>query len=152
MTLSTHPSSENSRRCPERSRYPSPVRAAPRLLFLAIVTLPLLAQAAGRPVLNAYFQQTLQSAAYQQQAFNKVARAWKQPGKKGRPALGKKTVVSAVIALDGSVQSTGIKMTSGSDVWDQAALAAVKKAAPFPKLPGDFSYPTLEAHFHFAWK
>lgn len=127
------------------------MRLLRRLILVAAVSLPVLAVAAGRPVLNAYFQQTLQSASYQQKAFNRVAARWKQPGKQGRPELGKKAVVSAVIALDGSVQSTELKLSSGSEAWDQAALAAVKKAAPFPKLPQDFSYPTLEAHFHFTW-
>lgn len=143
--------------CPHRFPKPSSqlhslaMNALLRPFALAAMLVPLVAFAAGRPMLNAYFQQTLQSASYQQKAFEKVANAWRQPGKKGRPELGKKTVVSAVIALDGSVVSTEIKMTSGSQAWDKAALAAVKKAAPFARLPDGFSYPTLEAHFHFAW-
>src|SRR5687768_4086467 len=105
-----------------------------RALVLAVaISLPLAALGAGVPRLNAYFQQTLTSAPYQQQAFARVAKAWRRPGKKGRPALGSKTVVAAVIALDGSLQSVEIKMKSGSEAWDRAALAAVKKAGPFPK-------------------
>lgn len=107
--------------------------------------------ASGSPQLQTYFQGSVDSPAYQQQAFQRVAKVWKQPGPKGTPALGKKTIVQAVLDKDGKLVSTAILTESGSKTWDAAALAAVKKAAPFPPLPRSTSTATVEAHFHFAW-
>ncbi|NOK17611.1 TonB family protein [Corallococcus carmarthensis] len=107
--------------------------------------------ASGSPQLQTYFQGSVDSPAYQQQAFQRVAKVWKQPGPKGTPALGQKTIVQAVLGKDGKLISTAILTESGSKAWDAAALAAVKKAAPFPPLPKNATAPTLEAHFHFAW-
>ncbi|WP_254360557.1 TonB family protein, partial [Corallococcus exiguus] len=107
--------------------------------------------ASGSPRLQTYFQGSVDSPTYQQQAFQRVAKAWKQPGPKGTPALGKKTIVQAVLDKDGKLVSTAILTESGAKAWDAAALAAVKKAAPFPPLPKGTTTPTVEAHFHFAW-
>ncbi|MCP3097462.1 TonB C-terminal domain-containing protein [Myxococcus sp. K15C18031901] len=117
------------------------------LLLLA----PLALAASGTPQLQTYFQPELTDATYQQQAYGKVAVKWKQPGKKGLPAVGRKAVVQAVIGRDGKLISAVVSTESGSKAWDDAALAAVKKAAPFPPLPKSFSPPTMDAHFHFAW-
>ncbi|WP_366928087.1 TonB family protein, partial [Corallococcus exiguus] len=107
--------------------------------------------ASGSPQLQTYFQGSVDSPTYQQQAFQRVAKAWKQPGPKGTPALGKKTIVQAVLDKDGKLISTAILTESGAKAWDAAALAAVKKAAPFPPMPKGTTTPTVEAHFHFAW-
>ncbi|WP_368666189.1 TonB family protein, partial [Corallococcus sp. CA041A] len=107
--------------------------------------------ASGSPQLQTYFQGSVDSPTYQQQAFQRVAKAWKQPGPKGTPALGKKTIVQAVLDKDGKLVSTAILTESGAKAWDAAALAAVKKAAPFPPMPKGTTTPTVEAHFHFAW-
>ncbi|WP_249351631.1 TonB family protein, partial [Corallococcus exiguus] len=107
--------------------------------------------ASGSPRLQTYFQGSVDSPTYQQQAFQRVAKAWKQPGPKGTPALGKKTIVQAVLDKDGKLVSTAILTESGAKAWDAAALAAVKKAAPFPPMPKGTTTPTVEAHFHFAW-
>lgn len=107
--------------------------------------------AAGRPELKAYFQVSLKSADYQQKTFARVAKAWKQPARRHLPALGKKAVVQAVIAKDGNLLSAFVSMESGSKAWDDAALAAVNKAAPFDPLPAGYAYPSVEVHFHVAW-
>jgi len=127
-----------------------------RHLLAAVVPLALLASvpalaAAGKPQLQTYFQSNLKSPAYQTKTFTKVAKAWRQPGPAQVPAVGKKTVVQAVLDKDGKLVSTSIGMESGSKAWDAAALAAVKKAAPFGPLPDEVAAPTLEVHFHFAW-
>ncbi len=118
------------------------------LLSLAVAPAAL---AAGSPQLQAFFQTELKSAGYQKKVYARVAGKWRQPGAKGTPALGKKTVVQAVIGRDGALVSAAVTMPSGSKAWDEAALAAVKKAAPFPPLPKDYALSTLDAHFHVAW-
>jgi protein TonB len=109
-----------------------------------------LALAAPHPTLKVYFQAQLDDAKYQQAAFDKVARAFTPPASK--PALGKKVVVQVLIARDGKVVSATLGLTSGSKAWDDAALAAVKRAAPFAALPASFPAPSVEVHFHLAWE
>ena len=131
-----------------------PLSRIRRLSLVALLTLcvaPVALAAAGSPRLEAFFQNELKSADYQQKVYSRVAGKWRQPGAKGTPALGKKTVVQAVIGRDGKLVSATVSMESGSKAWDAAALAAVKKAAPFPPLPSSYGLSTLDAHFHVSW-
>ncbi|MFP2962585.1 TonB family protein [Myxococcus sp. 1LA] len=118
---------------------------------LVLALSPMALAAAGSPQLQAFFQQDLTSADYQQKVYSRVAGKWRQPGAKGTPKLGQKTVVRAVIGRDGTLISADVAIESGSKTWDAAALSAVKKAAPFPPLPASFPLATLDAHFHVAW-
>ncbi len=120
-------------------------RRAAAILTVA-AALPLLA--AGKPSLNVYFQKTLTDTACQKKIFEKVGKAWKAPS--AFPAAGKKTVVQAVITKEGKLASATVSMVSGSKEWDDAALAAVRSAAPFPPLPSDYAWRSVEVHFHFA--
>jgi len=108
------------------------------------------ALAAGRPSLECYFQTTLKDPAYQKKTYEKVAAKWKMPAAADVPAVGKKTVVQAVIAKDGTLATTEVSMSSGKKGWDAAALAAVKAAAPFDPLPAGFGYPSVQVHFHVS--
>ena len=119
--------------------------------LLAMALAPVALAAAGSPRLEAFFQSELKSADYPQKVYSRVAGKWRPPGAKGTPALGKKTVVQAVIGRDGKLVSAGVSMESGAKAWDAAALAAVKNAAPFPPLPDSYKLSTLDAHFHVAW-
>jgi protein TonB len=112
---------------------------------------PFALAASGHANLQAYFQETLTDTGYQQKAFARVAAKWRQPARRGLPALGKKAVVKAVIDRGGKLVSTEVSMSSGSKAWDRAALRAVRRAAPFPPLPEGYAYPTVEAHFHIGW-
>jgi len=109
------------------------------LLALALTLL-----SAGR--FTAYFTPAFTDAAYQKAAAAKVLSVWKAPA--GAPA-GKKTVLIAQIARDGTLAGLRDNLTTGFKPWDDAAIAAVKKAAPFAPLPKAWTYPTLEVHFHF---
>jgi protein TonB len=120
--------------------------AAVLAIFATAAAVPL--YAAGKPSLNVYFQKTLIDTACQKKVFDKVAKLWKIPA--SLPAVGKKTVVQAVITKDGKLASAMVTMASGSKAWDDAALAAVKSAAPFDPLPKDYAYPSVEVHFHVA--
>jgi protein TonB len=117
---------------------------------LTLAVAPVALAAGGSPRLQTFFQSNL-SPTYQQKVFNRVARNWTQPGPKQVPVVGKKTVVVAFIAKDGKLVSAELKEASGSKAWDAAALAAVKKAAPFDAVPAGYTSPTVEVHFHVAW-
>jgi protein TonB len=123
--------------------------AASRALALTLLT-SCAAFAAGRPSLECYFQTTLKDAAYQKRTFEKVAAKWKTPPAAEVPAVGKKTVVQAVITKDGALATTEISTSSGKKGWDAAALSAVKAAAPFDPLPAGFAYPSVQVHFHVS--
>ena len=99
---------------------------------------------AGR--FTAYFTPAFTDAAYRKEAAAKVLKAWKSPS--GAPA-GKRTVLVAEIAKDGKLAALREQMLTGYKPWDDAAAAAVKKAAPFPPLPASWNFPTMEVHFHF---
>ena len=58
-------------------------------------------------------------------------------------------VLIALIARDGKLQGLRDHLMTGNKPWDNAAIAAVKAAAPFAPLPKTYAYPTLEVHFHF---
>jgi protein TonB len=128
----------------------SRLRSVVALALLVWAVPPAALAASGRPQLQTFFQSSVDSPAYQQKAFARVAKTWRQPGAKQVPAVGKKTVVQAVIAKDGKLVSSKVLLESGSKAWDAAAWAAVKKAAPFDALPVGAASP-LEAHFHFEW-
>lgn len=124
------------------------MRQAPAAVALLAIAAAAPLLAAGKPSLNVYFQKTLTDTAYQKKVFEKVAEVWKMPA--SPPAVGKKTVVQAVITKEGKLASAMVSMASGSRAWDDAALAAVKAAAPFGALPKEYAYPSVEIHFHFA--
>ncbi|MBZ4422311.1 TonB C-terminal domain-containing protein [Myxococcus sp. RHST-1-4] len=127
------------------------IRRLSLVALLALAVAPAALAASGSPRLEAFFQSELKSADYQQKVYSRVAGKWRQPGPKGSPALGRKTVVQAVIGRDGKLVSATVSAESGSKTWDAAALAAVKKAAPFPPLPESYTLSTLDAHFHVSW-
>ena len=123
---------------------------AAALAAAAVLLLAAVAFAAGRPSLECYFQTTLHDAAYQKKTYEKVAAKWKTPAAADVPAVGKKTVVQAVIAKDGTLATTEVSMSSGRKGWDAAALRAVQAAAPFDPLPAGFNYPSVQVHFHVS--
>ena len=95
---------------------------------------------------NAYFTPAFTDAAYQKEAAAKVLKAWKPPA--SAPA-GKKTVLIALIAKDGTLSGLRDHLMTGFKPWDDAAIAAVRSAAPFAPLPKSWGFPTMEVHFHF---
>ena len=113
----------------------------PAALFGLILTLLL---PGGR--FTAYFTPAFTDAAYQKEASAKVLKAWKPVS--GAP-VGKKTVLIAQIAKDGTLAGLRDNLLTGFKPWDDAAIAAVKKAVPFAPLPASWGFPTMEVHFHF---
>jgi hypothetical protein len=112
-------------------------------LVLLGLTLSLLLPA-GR--FNAYFTPAFTDVAYQKAAAAKVLKAWKPPAP---GPVGKKTVLIAMIAKDGSLAGLRDHVMTGLKPWDDAAVAAVKTAAPFAPLPSSWAFATMEVHFHF---
>jgi protein TonB len=121
--------------------------AAAASLFMAVVALAPATFAAKR-TLNAYFPVNFKDAGYQKSALDKVLKLWPKPPKLA--AVGQKTVVQTTIGRDGKLIAAIVSMKSGVKEWDDAALAAVKKAAPFGPFPGSVPDAHVEVHWHFA--
>lgn len=107
------------------------------------LTLTLLLSA-GR--FNAYFTPAFTDVAYQKESAAKVLKAWKPVA--GAP-VGKKTVLIAMIAKDGTLSGLRDHLMTGFKPWDDAGIAAVRTAAPFAPLPKSWGFETMEVHFHF---
>jgi len=60
-------------------------------------------------------------------------------------------VINFKIERDGSITNVELKVPSGNDSLDLAALNAIYGAAPFPPLPKDYSYDTLGVRFTFGY-
>lgn len=119
------------------------------LLAFALPSALFAARPSGRAQLNAYFQSTLTDRGYQKKVLDRVLARFRQP--KQLPKPGNKAVVQAVLDREGRLVSTTVSYSSGEPAWDAAAESAVKQAAPFPKLPDSYTFPTVEAHFHVTW-
>jgi len=104
--------------------------------------------AAAAPHLQAYFTTGFDDAAWQNAAFQRVAKVWTAAAP---PAVGKRAVVLSTVTRDGKLLESKIDTASGSEAWDKAALEAVRKAAPFPPLPKSWANTSVEVHWHFAF-
>jgi protein TonB len=69
----------------------------------------------------------------------------------GRALQGRQPVVTFVIARDGHVSSLVVKDSSGNTHYDRTAMRAIAEAAPFPKLPDEFSGSELLIHMGFTF-
>ena len=102
---------------------------------------------AGTPRLQMFFGSTFSDQAYSKKVYDKVAQSWTRPAE--APKEGAKAVVITAILRDGKAPQQTLHLSSGSRTWDDAALAAVKKAAPFDPLPKSYGDSSIEVHFHF---
>jgi protein TonB len=123
--------------------------AAAVALAVAVSALGAGPAAAGgaKPRMTAFFQADFTDGAYQQAAYAKVGKVWSSPAQFPKP--GRKAVVQSSIGRDGKLLGAVVTMKSGSASWDEAALAAVRKAAPFAPLPAAYKGPQVEVHWHF---
>ena len=99
--------------------------------------------------LQVFFPADFKDQAYQQQVYQKVAGAWRRPA--GHPKAGGKSVVIATILRDGKAPEVRLHHPSGSQAWDEAALAALRTAQPFAPLPKSAPRTSVEVHFHFEY-
>lgn len=87
---------------------------------------------------------------YLRQVLRKVEEQWQRQGLSQEPS--QKPMVVVEIQRNGTIQVPRIEKTSGSTLYDQAALRAIMDASPFPELPGDWTRPVLRVMFRFDLK
>jgi hypothetical protein len=137
-----------AKRSEDKNETRIPRTAIPRAVMTGVLMAAVVSAAlAASARLNGYFAPDFKDAAYQRKAVDKVIKSWKPPAP--FPAVGKKTVVISRIARDGALVETRFNLKAGSEGWDDAAMAAVKSAAPFAALPKSYGQPVLEVHWHF---
>ncbi|MFC1567154.1 energy transducer TonB, partial [bacterium] len=78
---------------------------------------------------------------------SKITANWDVDNKYG---TSKRVVVLFKISKKGELLESKIEESSRDDYYDEAALAAVKKSAPFPPLPQQYDEDTLNIHFGFS--
>jgi protein TonB len=80
----------------------------------------------------------------------KIAAQWQVPGSSSTEP--KQCQVYFRVGRDGAIQSPTIATSSGTFLFDQAALRAVVQAGPLPALPSGFTDDYLGVHFWFAYE
>ncbi len=126
------------------------VALLPAVLAVAVALLGISPAAAGTPQLQVFFAADFTDVPYQQAVYKKVAGVWRWPAETPKP--GSKAVVITTISKDGTAAVPVLHRKSGSDLWDSAALEAVRKASPFQPLPKAYRPPSVEVHFHFGYE
>jgi TonB family protein len=79
----------------------------------------------------------------------KIAANWQVPGGSSEAVHCR---VYFRITRSGSIDGASVESSSGSFLFDQAALRAVVQADPLPPLPGGFPDAYLGVHFSFAYE
>ena len=78
-------------------------------------------------------------ASYAQLVLSRLQRAIVYPRRAQRREIEGVVTVEMVIAANGALRTVRLLETSGSTVLDDAALALVRRVAPFPAVPRDLS-------------
>lgn len=78
----------------------------------------------------------------------KVHNNWSIPPEL-KPRGSIETIIEIKIMRDGTLAYAGFEKRSGNSFFDESAMKAVKKSAPFPQLPGVYPYSTLEIGIRF---
>ncbi len=71
---------------------------------------------------------------YYNSLWDKIRKSWVLPGKP-ESYRGMKAIISVKISGPGELLDVTIEEGSGNSFYDESAVRAVRKAAPFPKLP-----------------
>ncbi|MDR3253783.1 MAG: TonB family protein [Endomicrobium sp.] len=85
---------------------------------------------------------------YTGQIIRKIGRQWRWAENYGKL----RTLVYFKIHRDGTVFDISIKKSSGNMEYDKNALDTIRRAAPFPDLPENYSGQTLGVFFEFKYR
>lgn len=88
----------------------------------------------------------LESPYYAGIIFAKIKSMWRNPVE----AASLQATISFKIQKDGQVSDAAIEVSSGNNLYDQAALRAVLTAGPLPPLPTHYAGKDLTVHLNFV--
>lgn len=77
----------------------------------------------------------------------KIQSLWVYPGESAGDL---QTVLSLNLLRSGEVKSVRVEKASGNALFDESAIKAIKKASPFPPLPGEMKGDSIEIGVRFC--
>ncbi len=86
---------------------------------------------------------------YYSLVWAKIKEAWTLPDTLPRENLDLETVIIILIDRDGKIQKAWFEKQSGSPLYDQMAMRAIKKAGPLPPIPRELGESSLEVGIRF---
>ncbi len=96
--------------------------------------------------------QSIKYASYMKHIKDKVQNVWIYPQDARENGIQGRLLVYFSISKDGSLCRLSLVRSSGSKILDDAAMQAIKDAAPFPKLPDRFHLDRLNIYATFEYK
>jgi protein TonB len=88
---------------------------------------------------------------YMRMLKERIESIWKYPKKAARQGISGDLYMQFTIKKDGSLGNVELLRTSGHSELDDAAVKAIKRAAPFWPLPEDWDKDDLEIKGHFIY-
>jgi TonB family protein len=79
----------------------------------------------------------------------KIKEGWTLPENLPKEKIELEAIIVVIIEKGGKVQKSWFEKKSGSALYDQMAMRAIKKAEPFPPIPKELSDDSLEIGFRF---
>jgi len=86
---------------------------------------------------------------YYSLVWAKIKEAWTLPDTLPLENLDLETVIIILIDRDGRIQKAWFEKQSGSPLYDQMAMRAIKKAGPLPPIPRELGESSLEVGIRF---
>jgi TonB family protein len=84
--------------------------------------------------------------------WTKVQEEWTIPENllKEKEMVDIETIIVLIIDRDGKIQNSWFEKKSGNTIYDQSAMRAIMKAAPFPPLPKDLNMKSFDIGIRFS--
>jgi TonB family protein len=88
---------------------------------------------------------------YYSKIWSKIKEEWTIPENllKEKEMVDIETIIDLIIDRDGKIQKSWFEKKSGNAIYDQSAMRALMKAAPFPPFPRELTEKTLEIGIRF---
>ncbi len=86
---------------------------------------------------------------YYSLVWAKIKEAWTIPKNLLEERVDLETIIVVIIEKDGKFRKVWFEKKSGNDLYDQAALRAIKKAEPLPPIPNELSEDSFEVGIRF---
>ena len=90
-------------------------------------------------------------ASYFVHVKNRMEQSWVYPAEAKREKLSGSLTIAFTIGADGHLLDVRMLHSSGHPVLDREALRALRSAAPFPPLPGDWKLDKLHTAVTFEY-
>jgi TonB family protein len=87
---------------------------------------------------------------YYSMIWAKIKKSWTIPKNLLEERVDLETIIVLIIKKDGNIEKYWFEKKSGSDLYDQTVVRAIKKAEPLPPIPNEWGENTLEVGIRFS--